>query len=186
MKHLITCAVALFAITACNTQKNEPWNDSAMVSLSPARGVIIGKADDLPDNPERLTALEIVKQTELITWRNPSMTHFPSRWVNDDSRDLENVRLLMYSSDVIAQTGDLNESFLIAEDFVFATINERQEVVDTLAYVPNRVLREAAVKIRAAYEAKDYQTCYDLFEKAYTFRPITGAEWRDLKSRGEN
>lgn len=184
MKHLITCAVALLAITACNTQKNEPWNDSAMVSISPARGVIIGKAD-LPDNPKRLTALEVVKQTELITWRNPSVTHIPHRGVNDDSRDLENVRLLMYSSDVIAQTGDLNESFLVAEDFVFATING-QEVGDTLAYVPNRVLREAAVKIRAAYEAKDYQTCYDLFEKAYTFRPITGAEWRDLKSRGEN
>lgn len=185
MKHLITCAVAILALTACNKQKNDPWNDSAMVSISPAQGVTIGKAD-LPENPERLSAIEVVKQAELITCRQPGQDYPPSRGINDDSRDFENVRLLMYSSDVIGQTGDLGEFLLVAEDVVFTTLNERNERKDTLAYVPNRVLRDAAVKIREAYAAKDYQTCYNLFEKAYTFIPITGAEWRELKARGEN
>jgi hypothetical protein len=56
---------------------------------------------------------------------------------------------------------------------------------DTIAYIPNSVLRNAKGLIRAAYDKGDYTTVYALFNKAFTFKPITGAEWRALKAKGE-
>ena len=56
----------------------------------------------------------------------------------------------------------------------------------SIAYIPNATLRTAETAIRAAYEAKDIEACYTAFNTAYTFTPITGAEWRALKSAGQN
>jgi hypothetical protein len=56
---------------------------------------------------------------------------------------------------------------------------------DTIAYIPNSVLLNAKGLIRAAYDRGDYATVYALFNKAFTFKPITGAEWRALKAKGE-
>ena len=56
---------------------------------------------------------------------------------------------------------------------------------DTVAYIPNSVLLNAKGSIRAAYDRGDYATVYALFNKAFTFKPITGAEWRALKAKGE-
>lgn len=56
---------------------------------------------------------------------------------------------------------------------------------DTIAYVPNSVIRRAEVAIKTAFDAGDYDECMRLFEEAYVFIPITGPEWRALKEAGE-
>lgn len=56
--------------------------------------------------------------------------------------------------------------------------------IDTIAYIPNKVGIKAEKNIKEAYANGDYITCYELFKKAYTFYPITGAEWRALKAQG--
>lgn len=55
---------------------------------------------------------------------------------------------------------------------------------DTIAYIPNAVMREAEKNITEAYARGDYAACYKLFDTAITFFPITGAEWRALKEQG--
>lgn len=56
---------------------------------------------------------------------------------------------------------------------------------DTIGYIPNRVVEQAETAIHSAFEAGDYEECMRLFEQAYIFIPITGAEWRALKAKGE-
>ena len=59
-------------------------------------------------------------------------------------------------------------------------------IVDTIAYVPNAQLEAAEKLVRAAYERGEYDRCYQILEKAYTFIPITGAQWRKLKAENKN
>ena len=59
-------------------------------------------------------------------------------------------------------------------------------VTDTVAYVPNSQLIAAEPLVRAAFEKGDYNECYRILEKAYTFIPITGAQWRKLKAEKRN
>ena len=60
--------------------------------------------------------------------------------------------------------------------------NENQ--LDTVAYIPNSVFRNAGQEIAKAYEEEDYEKCYELFDKAYVYIPITGEKWRALKAAG--
>ena len=57
---------------------------------------------------------------------------------------------------------------------------------DTIAYVPNAQMEAAEPLVRAAYARGDYDECYRILEKAYTFIPITGAQWRKLKAANKN
>ena len=59
-------------------------------------------------------------------------------------------------------------------------------VIDTIAYVPNAQLIAAEPLVRAAFERGAYDACYRILEKAYTFIPITGAQWRKLKAEKRN
>jgi hypothetical protein len=56
--------------------------------------------------------------------------------------------------------------------------------MDTIGYIPNSVMRSAETKIKAAYEAGDFESVRTLFFTAFTFTPITGDEWRELKRQG--
>ena len=59
------------------------------------------------------------------------------------------------------------------------------DIFDTIAYVPNKVVRAAEDEIHAAFNSQDYDKCLQLFETAYVFQPITGAQWRALKAKNE-
>lgn len=64
-------------------------------------------------------------------------------------------------------------------------IDHFSDVRDTIGYIPNRVVDQAEAAIHTAFEAEDYDECMRLFEQAYIFIPITGAEWRALKAKNE-
>lgn len=55
---------------------------------------------------------------------------------------------------------------------------------DTVSYIPNTVMRKNQKVLDSLFNAKDYQSCYQMFDTAYHFIPITGAEWRKLKKEG--
>lgn len=55
---------------------------------------------------------------------------------------------------------------------------------DTVSYIPNTVMRKNQKVLDSLFNAKDYQSCYQMFDTAYHFIPITGAEWRKLKEEG--
>jgi hypothetical protein len=172
--------IALVAILASCGTSNEPkqFKISAtdMISIKPASGVMLKvKAQNAVNH---LTALEIVKQTVEI--RTPLF----GRSFIKDQRDTVSTtpKLLMWATDVITLDGNLQTDWIQATDVVFVIHPMLSPTpCDTIAYIPNSVLRTAETAIKAAYAAKDIEACYNLFNTAYTFTPITGAEWRALK-----
>lgn len=120
--------------------------------------------------------------------------------------------LLMFGTDIINSEGRFNKSFLFARDVVIfglryqgklTTYGDRQAedddpekdlgmligkqgVKDTIAYIPNSVMREAQGRIEKAYNEGNYTEVYRLFHETFRFRPITGRKWRELKAQGLN
>lgn len=178
MKKLLFIAAACVALVAC---KKDSGNDgrldpNATVALNPAPGV---KAYD-PENPEHLTARQIVEQANAMISVGGIMG------IDDWNRDLENNRIIGSSTWVVAQNGTLETSLISDSDLILVTFDHENHPVDTIAYIPNSIMRETEKQITNAYNASDYATCYRLFEEAFVFTPITGAEWLELKAEGKN
>lgn len=190
MKRIITLlAVAAVMLTGC---KKEPFRLSpdATLSIRPAAGVKL-KAET--ENPEHLSALEIVKQTVNMKFQTIDKLipekHTVYRGFSDAQRDLnpEAPRLKMWGTDIIDFEGNLCEPFIIAEDVVLERAvrpGDMGSPMDTIGYIPNATLRAAEREIRSAYAAKDNERVYKIFDEAYRFTPITAKEWKALKEQG--
>lgn len=57
---------------------------------------------------------------------------------------------------------------------------------DTVAYIPNRLVRETRDLSKAALDRGDTLACMKVFDETLKYYPITGAEYRELQARGEN
>ena len=189
-KAIMMLAVAAVMLSGC---KKEPFRLSpdATLSIRPAAGVKL-KAET--ENPEHLSALEIVKQTVNMKFQSFDKSagegkHTFYRGFSDAQRELnpETPRLKMWGTDVIDFEGNLCEHFIIAEDVVLERAvrpGDMGSPMDTIGYIPNATLRAAEREIRAAYANKDIERVYKLFDEAYRFTPITAAEWKALKAQG--
>ena len=185
-KYLFLFSILLLAV-GCSKDKapdNKGQLDpDAMISLRPAEGA--------RSETNHLAALEIVKQAYEISFIHngfPGSSHL-RRGFADHQRDLnpENPRLLMYGTDIIDQYGEYTSEFIEGHDFVLTRqLSITPHLLDTIAYIPNVVIRAAEIAIKAAYADDNYTECYRLFDTAFTFIPITGAEWRALKAEGQN
>lgn len=192
MKTKLFFILAITALLASCGTNNEPKafqiKATDMISIKPATGVQLKVKGVNAVN--HLTALEIVKQTTEI--RTPLF----GRSFIKDQRDTVSTtpKLLMWATDVITLDGNLQTDWITATNVLFVKYDGRYIsynpstwiYCDTIAYIPNSVLRTAETAIREAYAAKDIDACYTLFNTAYTFIPITGVEWRALKAQGLN
>lgn len=61
-----------------------------------------------------------------------------------------------------------------------------EQVLDTVAYIPNRLVRETRDLSKAALDRGDTLACMKVFDETLKYYPITGAEYRELQARGEN
>lgn len=178
---LLIAVMALVSLTACKDKKGQVLDPDAKISLRPAQGV---KAE----NPNHLTAKEIVEQATDIWFWNYSITtaNALGRGFAPSQRDLVNFRLLMWGTDIISREGKYISEFIESEDVILTKEHSDFNGMDTIGYIPNAVLRTAQPLIKMAHSAGDYAKCYELFDKAFTFIPITGAEWLELKRQGLN
>lgn len=185
MKQLILLAAAILALASCKKESgNGRLDPNAKVALNPAPGTVLGsvapsKAYD-PNNPEHLTARQIVEQADALLAGKSILG------IADWNRDLVRNRIVMSSTWVIRQNGDLEVRSLQDRDQILVTLAPGNIPIDTIAYIPNSVMESLEVQITAAYNAEDYATCYRLFEDGFVFTPITGTEWLELKAAGQN
>lgn len=171
-----TCALGL---TSCEKKGNKGLRTDAMLAIRPAAGAFA--AAEIKANPEHLSALEIVKQADQIAAIPAGRRGFA-----DYQKDIVNVKLLMFSSDIVMDNGELQTGWIEARDFVIVRDDVDGSIKDTIAYLPNAVVIKAEQEIKAAYAKGDYEACYTLFDKAFRFTPITGPEWLALKAQGIN
>lgn len=177
-KLIIVCFLLLLA--SCEKEDNKgKLNPNALISIRPAANV-----------KSYLSAKEIVKQTRNISFYNSNVFGGElTRGFSENQRDTVNVKLMMWGTDIIDQYGKYTGDFIEGTDFVFRVdvdLNARPPVYDTIAYIPNSVITEARTKIQTAFADSNFVEVYRLFDVAFTFTPITAAEWRALKKAGQN
>ncbi len=175
---------AILAFTGCNDETTNGLLDpNATIKIRPA---LVNDHLSSLRSANHLTGLEIVQLTDGMYFQYDSVTY--ERGFSPAQRDTVEPCLKMWATDIIDQEGNYHPRFIEATDCVLIRIHnldQESEWIDTIAYVPNDVLRNAQAIIKPAYDTGDYATCYQAFDSAFVFIPITGAEWRALKEQGQ-
>lgn len=163
--------VIIAILTACEKDDVEPK------PISPENTYVLIKPDEsfnLKATHAGLTPTEIVQEAFSMNaktlWVNNEDRGYEltlSRGFPDSYKDYENNILKFLATDIINDEGELINDFLKSYDFFI--LNEAN---DTIAYIPNEVLRAAEPLIEAAYEADDLNEVYRLFHEAYTYKAI--------------
>lgn len=180
MKKTIFILLLSSILVSCSTNdepKSQKWDSNAMISLRPYAGT---------RSTSHLSAIDIVKQTTNLKFTYKG--EFYGRGFADAQRDTVSLMLRMWGTDIIDQEGKYVPDFIEATDCILQRVinaNKPNMVIDTVAYIPNSVLRDAEARIKIAYEKLDYTTCYQIFNESFTFIPITGNEWLALKAIGK-
>lgn len=174
---------AILVLTGCNDETSDGLLDpNATIKIRPA---LVNDHLSSLRSANHLTGLDIVKQTDAMYFKYDSIIY--DRGFHALQRDTIEPCLMMYGTDIIDQQGNYHPRFIESIDCVLIRIHDldlESEWIDTIAYVPNEVLRSAQERIKAAYDVQDYTTCYQVFDSAFVFIPITGPEWRLLKELG--
>ncbi len=182
MKKLFFLLIAI-AMIACTSDEPKAFviKPTDMVSIRPAAGTVMKVKSNRTE--EHLTALEIVKQAHHFNcFYDGKIAEY--NFSGKDSIS-EIPKLMFWAQYVISVDGNasLQHDILSGTDLVLLKQSGSYPnyINDTIAYIPNLVLRAAETEIREAYDNKDIDACYQIFNDFYTFTPITGAEWRALK-----
>lgn len=106
-----------------------------------------------------------------------------------DSKDVAQLGELMFYKDILFISaldsfGNTLCPRTTEREKFFRTLQFWGGSMDTIGYIPNKVLKEAQDAIVEAFNAADYETCYELFDNAMIFIPTTSAEYRRLKAEG--
>jgi len=186
---------ALFFLFSCEREVEQPFvlDAGTVVKILPdMSGWPITRADSdtiaaSDSSFVHLSPLEIVKETIGLSFQNPGLFGGAptNAGFNSWQRDTlaEPPYLKMFATDIINDSG-LVPDFIESEDIIFFRVVNDQ--IDTVAYIPNAVIRAAEVDVKAAFEAQSYDSVYVLFNEAFTFLPVTGPEWRAIKAAESN
>lgn len=173
MKKLFIFLLCAAAIAGCN--KENKWrNDTLAINV---RESLDTRAD------KHLTPAQIVRKAWVIRWSNGRDALYITRGFTDEQRDTVNNKLLMLSTDVISDIGELKDGdgdFINSQDI---RIVDSSDVV--IAYIPTATVRKVRSSIIDAYNRNDYDEVYDIFNDAFVAVPISQSEYDALVERGE-
>jgi hypothetical protein len=183
MKRLFLLLILAVAITACKKDP-EPFrlDPNAKVYVKPSSEIQTKSSD-------HLSPLEVVKQATTLRLYND--ISFPgvfgtATWVGKDTISAIPA-LLRWGTDIIYDTTG-NGDYGIQKDFIYGydmvICRGLYPNYDTIAYIPNAIVLNAREAILLAFEKKDTKSVYELFQEAFRFIPITGAEYKQLKGQG--
>ena len=195
MKRLILFLILAvgFVLASCDNEEPKVFrlDPKAMISIKPEQKAWNGSMRIKADG--YLSPLDIVRQTTVIRFKNTAMygTGDATRGFELFQRDTISAipSLKMWGTDIISSEGEYVPEFIEGHDCILEHWHTNSYFYgkkDTIAYIPNSVLRAAETAIKQAFADKNTELVYQLFNEAFTFRPTTGAEYRQLKLLNQN
>lgn len=198
-------ALLLVGLGACGGDKpsDKMLDKNAMVYINvedgkPTRAV----NPDLPDNPAHLSPKELVAQAEnmirtttkgiegtlylggLIAEGDYLASH--GRKVGEPQYKLLDQAKFVFWGDFVIDVEDKEHPKLVEEFFKSTEVRFEDKAGNIIGYIPQRVFREAWEEVKKAFDSKDYDRVYKLFQETYTAYPCTTEEWQKLKAEGKN
>jgi len=122
-----------------------------------------------------LTPLEIVERAQGLWFTSQYVGNYyfekpvnAGKGFDPHQRDFEKPALIMYGSDILFSENELVLDFIYATEMFITDINS-----DTIAFVPKHIIDEARIAIKAAFEERNFNEIYRLFDEAFVFLPIS-------------
>lgn len=202
---VITCLVALFALSGCKEEpKSKVLDANAMVTINVTDGKSTRTVNpDLPDNPKHLSPRDLVEQAwEMVSdfdgikdarlWlagkieEGDYLAVHGGRKAGEYQYKLIDEAKFIFWGDFVINVDDPNNPKLVDHFFTSKNVRFEDKEGNIIGYIPQRVFRESWVKVVEAFEAKDYERVYKLFQETYTAFPCTPEEYAKLKEEGKN
>lgn len=208
MKKMTTLLASLLAtviLTSCGGDKpsDKLLDKNAMVYVNVQDGKATRAVNpDLPDNPAHLSPKELVAQAEnmmltttdglegtfwlggLIAEGDYLASH--GRKVGEPQYKLLDQAKFVFWGDFVINVEDKENPKLVEEFFKSTNVRFEDIAGNIIGYIPQRVFREAWEEVKKAFDAKDYDRVYKLFQETYTAYPCTTEEWQKLKAEGKS
>lgn len=198
-------ALLLVGLGACGGDKpsDKMLDKNAMVYINVEDGKSTRAVNpDLPDNPAHLSPKELVAQAEnmirtttkgiegtlylggLIAEGDYLASH--GRKVGEPQYKLLDQAKFVFWGDFVIDVEDKEHPKLVEEFFKSTEVRFEDKAGNIIGYIPQRIFREAWEEVKKAFDSKDYDRVYKLFQETYTAYPCTTEEWQKLKAEGKN
>ena len=171
---LILLSVVAVATAFASCGKGDKWRNGTLAIN--VRESVATKADS------HLTPAQIVRKAWVIVWSNGDDALNITRGFNEQQRDTVHNKLLMLSTDVISDIGELQNG---KYDFINSQnirILDSSDVV--IAYIPTATVRQVRTSIIDEYNKGNYDKVYKIFNDAFVAFPISQAEHDALVEEG--
>lgn len=184
MKKILLITMLLASALACQKQDNESdvkipavLDSNAKLSIN-LRNPVPVKAYTAKDSAVLLSVIKNAYETQGACL-DLYMGKTVYRGINDEFRDTVNMRFLFWGTDVIFSKSELGRLASNLVNVIFINISQ-----DTVAYVPNALIKSIHKRIKVAFSEKNYDECYRIFDTEYIAYPCTGEQYRKMIADG--
>ncbi len=85
---------------------------------------------------------------------------------------------------IIDEMGNIVDDLGASKDFVLTEIGNNK--IDTIGYIPNRVVHEAFAEAQRLHKEERYEDMVKVFTSAFVAHPCTAKQYEALKAKGLN
>lgn len=189
----ILCILGIIAITlACNKRDDNKddtilLDSNATLSVNLNTNIVKSRAYSKEDSSLLKNIIKTAYEQSMYDFSLYKKDTYLS--INDKFRDTTNLRFLFWGIAVIVPAYGTLETQLgclgsTSVNILFIKNGNTPLQADTIAYIPNAIVKSIHKRIKTAFNAKDYKECYRIFDSEYIAYPCTGEQYRKLVADG--
>lgn len=106
--------------------------------------------------------------------------------ISEEAKDYTTNSIKLPALAIILEDGRINDELGTARDFVLVQDGHGKGKVDTVGYIPNRVVHEAFAEAKRLHAEERYEDMVKLFTGVFVAHPCTAKQYEALKAQGLN
>lgn len=184
--------ISLLFLFSCN--KHEDSKNNNILDVNAELSVNLKNQSGFRSSTSRDTTLlrQVIKNASGITGMDHSyiLGKDVGRGIQDAFKDTVNLKIKFWGIDVITPEGSNADGETRAaglswlSSLLVNVVFTSNFVGDTIAYIPNSIIKSIHKRIKIAFDKGDYAECYRIFDTEYVAYPITGKQYRKLVADG--
>ncbi len=104
--------------------------------------------------------------------------------ISEEYKDYATNSIKMRAINILIEDGRINDDLGVSKDFVLTEIGNNK--IDTIGYIPNRVVHEAFAEAKRLHAEERYEDMVKVFTSAFVAHPCTAKQYEALKAKGLN
>lgn len=192
----ILCIFTAVLLMGCGKDGNSSDPENGLLDPSAVLAVNLASKNvkSLPYSKNDPLLKEIIKRADQISFYDLA-DNYPEvkMGINDFFKDTVNLKINFWGKNVIlppSEGGVLSDFKPIPAQLsclsstgvnvVFTAVNYTNTDRDTIAYIPNEIIKSIHKRIKIAFDANDFTECYRIFDTEYVAYPCTSEQYHKL------